>query len=320
MLSVHRFSIPTPYPVGPVNAYLIKGDPLTMVDCGPDTPEAREVLTAGLKEHGASPEDIKRIVITHAHPDHSGLAQWLWKASGAEVYVHPYEYRKITGEQDFIKERLPFIVKMGIPMHVLLEMAGEKDKVPKPILNGVTPVAVTGGEKLQFNERTMDIMHLPGHATGHICLYDSQSGDLFSGDFLLLDITPNPLLEADPENPERRYPSLGRYLECLDLVERLDLKRVFPGHGEIIENPGAVIASAREHHQRRFNAMLDLLEKGGKMSTYNISNIMYPDLRGFQIFLGLSEVQAHLDVLLEQGRIEMEYSQGVAFYRKPGGE
>ncbi|WP_165792073.1 MBL fold metallo-hydrolase [Desulfocucumis palustris] len=320
MLSVHRISIPTPYPVGPVNAYLIKGDPLTMVDCGPDTPEAREVLTAGLKEQGVSPEDIKRIVLTHAHPDHSGMAQWLWKESGAEVYVHPYEYRKITGEQDFIKERLPFIVKMGIPMNILLEMAGDRDKVPRPTLSGVNTVAVTGGEKLRFDGREMDIMHLPGHATGHICLYDSREGELFSGDFLLLDITPNPLLEADPENPERRYPSLSRYLECLELVDGLGIKRALPGHGGIIEDPGAVIASSREHHQRRFDRLLEILGDNGKMNTYNISSTMYPDLRGFHIFLGLSEVQAHLDVLLEQGCIKVEYSQGVAFYLKAPGE
>ncbi len=316
MLSMHCISIPTPYPVGPVNAYLVNGEPLTLVDCGPDTPEGREALTAGLKEHGTGPEEIKRVVITHAHPDHSGLAQWIWQASGAEVYVHPYEYKKITGEQDFIKERLPFIVKMGIPMRVLMEMAGEKDIMPRSSLSEVSIKPVTGGEKLSFQDSVLDMLHFPGHATGHICVYDPDSGNLISGDFLLPHITPNPLLEADPEDPSRRYPSLRRYLEGLDLLEGMYVKRALPGHGEIIENPGEVINAAREHHHKRLEAMLDILEKGGKMSTYQICCAMYPDLHGFEMFLGLSEVQAHLDVLLERGSIKLEFSNGVVYYMK----
>jgi glyoxylase-like metal-dependent hydrolase (beta-lactamase superfamily II) len=302
--------------VGPVNVYLVKEEPLTLVDCGPDTPEGREMLAAGLKEHGVAVQDIKRVVITHAHPDHSGLAHWVWQTSGAEVCVHPYEYRKITGEQDFIKERLPFILKMGIPMNILMEMARDRDKLPQATLNGVSITPVTGGEKLSFQGGDMEMLHLPGHATGHICLYDRAAGNLISGDFLLPHITPNPLLEADPEEPSRRYPSLSRYLKGLDFLEEIYIDKVLPGHGEIIDNPGEVIAAAREHHHKRFAVVLDIMSKDGKMNTYQISSAMYPGLQGFHIFLGLSEVQAHLDVLLEKGNIKLEYSNGVANYFK----
>lgn len=314
MLNIHCITIPTPYPVGPVNVYLIQNEPYTLVDCGPDTPSAREDLVSGLAEHGVKLEQIKRVVITHAHPDHSGMAQWIWKASGAEVYVHPYEYRKITGEQDFIKERLPFILEMGLPLNVMLEMARERDKVPRPTLNGVKTRDAKGGEELSFDGGLLKIMHLPGHATGHICLYDESGGRFIAGDFLLPDITPNPLLEADPERTSRRFPSLRMYLEGLDMLETLKLKRALPGHGDIIENPFAVIEAAREHHLRRFEALTGLLKKGGKKNTYQLNCEFYPDLQGFHIFLGLSEIQAHLDVLVDQGRVKREYANGIAYY------
>lgn len=131
---------------------------------------------------------------------------------------------------------------------------------------------------------------------------------------MLPRITPNPFLEPDPVHPNRRAPSLRHYLQGLDRLTSIDIKRVWPGHGEVIDDYRQVVAMVREHHQARFNALVDLLRKYGPCTAFELSRITYPDLKGFNIFLGLSEVQAHLDVLVEEGRVEVEKKDGVAYY------
>ena len=90
---LYQLIIPTPFPVGPVNVYVARdpeGDGLTLVDCGPRTPEARAALDAGLAALGHSVHDVRRIVVTHAHADHYGLAANIAAESGAQVLTHPF--------------------------------------------------------------------------------------------------------------------------------------------------------------------------------------------------------------------------------------
>jgi glyoxylase-like metal-dependent hydrolase (beta-lactamase superfamily II) len=85
---LHTIPLPTPFPVGPVNVYLAEGEPLTLVDAGPRYDPAREALEVALAGHGYRVADLRRIVLTHAHPDHCGLAAELARVSGAEVLTH----------------------------------------------------------------------------------------------------------------------------------------------------------------------------------------------------------------------------------------
>ena len=84
-MSIHALAVPTPFAVGRVNCYLVEDDPLTLVDCGPNSGTSLTRLEAGLAAHGRNVEDLERIVITHQHIDHIGLAQILADRSGAEV-------------------------------------------------------------------------------------------------------------------------------------------------------------------------------------------------------------------------------------------
>jgi len=98
-MKVHRIELPTPFPVGPVNAYLIEGDPLTLVDAGPKTPEVQAALEAGIGATGRRIEDIRRVILTHGHVDHFGNAMWVTGRSGAELFAHPADGPKFAGER-----------------------------------------------------------------------------------------------------------------------------------------------------------------------------------------------------------------------------
>ncbi|HEX6390244.1 MAG TPA: MBL fold metallo-hydrolase, partial [Solirubrobacteraceae bacterium] len=82
---IARLAIPTPFAVGRVNCYLVDDDPLTLVDTGPNSGTSLTELEHGLAAHGRRVEDLERIVLTHQHLDHVGLAQILVERSGAEL-------------------------------------------------------------------------------------------------------------------------------------------------------------------------------------------------------------------------------------------
>lgn len=313
MLPVCRLEIPTPYSVGTVNAYLIYTPPFTLIDPGPDIPRARKALNEKILNLGLSLDQINRVIITHAHTDHCGLAQWVHELSGAKIYLHPYEWPKVTGSYDFFQERLPFLLEMGIPDDVLLKLVNNKDILPPPYITKDSLVEVIEGEDLSFETGTFKILHFPGHAPGHLCLYDPEEKSLLAGDFLLPHITPNPLLEPDPENKTRRAPSLRQYMEGLTRLEKMNLKKAWPGHGKVIENITELIHSFQEHHLNRFKAILNLLSPDKKLNVYQIYQLLYPGLQGFEVFLGLSEIQAHLDVLVEKKQV-MAWPQGMVFF------
>src|SRR5438309_9639190 len=85
-------SLPTPFYIGPVNVYLVAEDPITLIDTGPKTKEANDALREGLRRAGFRVSDIRRILLTHAHEDHCGLARSLRdEAKDAEVLVHDWE-------------------------------------------------------------------------------------------------------------------------------------------------------------------------------------------------------------------------------------
>jgi glyoxylase-like metal-dependent hydrolase (beta-lactamase superfamily II) len=299
--------------VGTVNAYLIYTPPFTLIDPGPDIPQTRRVLNENILNLGLSLDQINRVVITHAHTDHCGLAQWVHELSGAKIYLHPYEWQKVTGNYDFFQERLPFLLEMGIPDDVLLKLVNNKDILPPPYITKDSLVEVIEGEDLFFETGMFKILHFPGHAPGHLCLYDPEEKSLLSGDFLLPHITPNPLLEPDPENKTRRAPSLRQYTVGLTRLEKMNLKKAWPGHGEVIENVPELLRSFQEHHLNRFKTILNLLSPDKKLNIYQICQLLYPGLQGFEIFLGLSEIQAHLDVLVEKKQV-IAWLQGTVFF------
>ncbi|MFN7928514.1 MAG: MBL fold metallo-hydrolase [Blastocatellia bacterium] len=95
-MQIEKLVIPTPFPVGPINIYLLVDDPLTLVDTGPKTDAAKEALTTQLHNLGFRITDIQRIILTHTHEDHCGLASWLQQQCGAPVYVHEWEQENLT--------------------------------------------------------------------------------------------------------------------------------------------------------------------------------------------------------------------------------
>jgi glyoxylase-like metal-dependent hydrolase (beta-lactamase superfamily II) len=314
-LDVHRISIPTPYAVGPVNAYLIQGSPLTLVDCGINTDPGREALLQGLAAAGHEPADIERILITHAHPDHYGLAYLLQDGSDATVFFPEREIARVRDRQ-MLFEVGRLLMEAGMPLELLFKMDQARKSDPtRPKMKHDEVVLVHDGDRFSFADGPdLVALHMPGHTGGHMVYLDESDGVLFAGDQLLPDVTPNPLLEPSLDEPGERRRSLSEYLDSLERMGAMELALAYPGHGDPVKDPGELIARTIEHHLKRKAEVGALLGPEPK-TPYEIASEVYPEVAGYDSFLAVSEVIAHLDLVIEDGDGTTEEREGVIYYR-----
>lgn len=317
-LPVRRIVLPTPYAVGPVNAYLIEAEPLTLVDAGLNTPQSRNALALAFAASGYFIESVQRVLVTHAHPDHYGLVHVVQEASGATVYFPEREIARVRDRQ-MLFEVGRLLMEAGMPLELLFRMDQERKKDrTRPGLDHDTVIPLRDGDTFAFRAEdgafSLTALDMPGHTGGHMVLHEPVTGTLFAGDQLLPDVSPNPLLEPSLDEPGERRRSLKEYLVSLERMAGMDLKLVYPGHGEPVTEPGALIASTIEHHYKRKANVASHLGPEAK-TPYEIAQEIYPKVSGYDVFLAVSEVIAHLDLVVDDGDAVIEDRDGVVYYR-----
>ncbi len=315
-LYLHTFSIPTPFPVGPVNVYLAEGRPLTLVDTGPHYTPAQQALEEALAGLGYRIADLQRIVITHAHADHYGLAARLADISGAEVLAHAASLPWL-GDEDGA-HRLAFYAEVmvwaGVPREMLASLAGISKgtgRYTRPIVPSRT---LADGDHISLGGEEWRVLHTPGHAGGLICLYQPDRQILLSSDHLLRDISSNPILEP-PGPGESRWPRrLVEYMNQLNRVAALDLVLTLPGHGPPLTDHRALIRERLAFHEQRAARILDLL-RAGPLTAHDIAGTIFPVRDVVNYFLALSEVIGHLQWLEVAGKVTCREVDGVAYWQ-----
>lgn len=311
-MKILPFSIPTPFPVGPINIYLIREDPLTLVDTGPKTPEAREALRRQLREAGLIISDIERVVLTHTHEDHCGLARLIQEESGAKVYVHEWEHDQISQARHNRVDRA-LIGRTGVPEPALTAMDQQYEEIRR-FADPVDDVeAYVDAREFDFDGGSLRVVHTPGHTPGSSCLFREANRTLLTGDTILKSIKPNPLLSADPRDRSRRFPSLARYLASLLRIRQLAPTLLQTAHGGEIDD-------YEEHFQRltrlieeRRKRIVDLVPDEG-INAWEMSRLVFPRIPDNQRFLAVSETIANLDLAVTEGRLRIGTNSPVDTY------
>jgi glyoxylase-like metal-dependent hydrolase (beta-lactamase superfamily II) len=296
-----------------MNVYFIDDSPRTLVDAGIKTEVSFETLKKGLETIGVGLNSIERILITHGHIDHYGQAKRLSSLSGAPIYIHSKEYGRIRS----------FIHSLGFIKSILLRNGAPETLVNEAIhyMESAQIMAdsldeaffLDDGDSILFKSMSWKTIHCPGHSPGLICFHWPEKKILFTGDHLLKEITPNPILNVPEYRPPFRYPSLKDYLNSLEKIERLDLSLLLPAHGEEIHDVKALIQKIFTHHKERMDRILFSLSKKEK-TPFQIAMDLFPGVPPFEVFLGISEAVGHLEILKEKGIVRLKEKEGKDYY------
>ena len=314
-LGIHR--IPS------VNAYLLTDpDGDTLIDCGiyagtlPRAGEADDGTGAvgdALASCGRGFDDLARLVITHAHIDHYGIAGEVVRRSGAELWMHAQtdlDRAKYARPDRAVDRRALMLADHGLYGDMLAAAsAGLRDWIPVMPSIGKPTTRLHGGEKLIAGGRCWEILHTPGHSPGHVCLWSAADRLLCSGDHLLKSISP-------PVTFERGFDRdpMGSYLTSLRLIEQLEPALVLPGHGETFPGGAARAASIAGGKRRRVARVLAAISADPRTVTELASQLYRtPLLQGPQLHFLMAEILACLAYLEVRGQAERVRAAGGVF-------
>jgi glyoxylase-like metal-dependent hydrolase (beta-lactamase superfamily II) len=313
---IHRLALPTPFLVGRINCYLIDDDPLTLIDTGPNSGLALDELERGLAAHGKRIEDLELIVITHQHLDHIGLLEILVRRSGAEVaaldLLAPYlaTFSESMDGDDRFAESL--MRSHGVPEDMVIALRavssafrawGSSAEVTRPLAHGAT---------LELRDRTLRVLHRPGHSPSDTVFFDERRSLLLAGDHLIAHISSNPFvsrpLGADPD-VERPHALLA-YIDSMWATRELEAELTLPGHGDPILDHRTLIDQRFTMHERRARKILAMI-RDHPLTAYEIARAMWGTAAVTQAYLTLSEVLGHVDMLVRDGLARERESDGI---------
>ena len=303
-----RIELPTMYGMKSVNAYLIKTPEPTLIDCGENSDASWKALQTALAEHELTIKDIKRIIITHAHVDHIGMAGRIVAANDAEVWVNEYCYDWAV-QKDLMWQNRMEMMSQHLSNYFPPSEEGNSFKqtlshffkaitsawidIPK---ERVKQFPINGA--LHFGGSKWEVIYAPGHTNLQTCFYQKEKKWLLAAD-MLLSITPTPVLEFALEDYTKRANGLGVMLQSFEKFRALDIEKVFPGHYETFSNHRRLIdAQIRRIHTRK-ETTFELIQSG-KYHFYELLETMYANRISMP---AVSMLRGYLDLLLEEARI-----------------
>jgi glyoxylase-like metal-dependent hydrolase (beta-lactamase superfamily II) len=320
---IHRLAIPTPFQIGRVNAYLIEDSPLTLIDSGPNSGKALDELERALAGLGHKVEDIGLLIVSHQHIDHFGLASILARRSGAEVaaleQLAPFlaSFGRETDLDDAFAQNL--MLHHGIPSDVVTALRavsasfrgwGASVQVTQPL---------APDSELSLRDRTLEVLHRPGHSPSDTVFLDRSSSILLAADHLIAHISSNPLLArplgAEPGVGGERPKALLTYMASLEKTREMELSLVLPGHGDPISDHAALIEERFRMHGRRAEKIRRLIAAEPR-TAHEIAQELWGNVAVTQAFLTLSEVLGHADLLLRDGSIREVETDGIVRFRE----
>jgi glyoxylase-like metal-dependent hydrolase (beta-lactamase superfamily II) len=271
-------------------------DGLIMVEAGCGGKEFSQRLVNKMRSMGLPPEKVHTIVLSHAHPDHMGGISTFLKISQPTVIISEIDAPSarnphlLTHSFDVLmgKEYFPELgfKDSGLDLLTLFEKISNC-----PMASAEPDKTVKEGDKIQMGDYLFEVLHTPGHSPGHISLVDREEKICYSG-----DVVGDVVAWYSPSSGG----VLG-YLNSLEKIEKFDLEKIYPSHGEIITEKEKAIGRIRGKLYERENLILKELETGPKQFRELVEK-MFPSPNQ-QFFPGVQILESHLIKLEKEKKI-----------------
>jgi glyoxylase-like metal-dependent hydrolase (beta-lactamase superfamily II) len=309
---------PLPFRLDHFNIYLIEdGDGLAVVDAGIDDARSRAAWDA-LLDGPLRGRRLTRIIATHFHPDHVGLAGWLCERFGLKLAMSEAEYlialnirldpqglrsepyRSFYRSHGLTEESTELLLGNGLQY---LRMVSA---LPRTFLRLIAE------ERLRIGGREFEVMTGAGHSPEQVMLYSRADNFVLIADQVLAKISPNVSVEAmDPEGDP-----LGAYLRSLERLKATlpEDVLVLPGHRLPFVGLHVRADELIAHHEARCMAILESCKQGPQTVGELVPVIFGRNIDDpHQLVFAFSEALAHVNILVRGGRLRIaKAAQGLA--------
>ena len=321
---VSRIEVPTPFPVGSVNCYLIEGSPLTLIDTGPKTSKSLAKIQQELQTLSYGLSDIEQILLTHSHIDHIGLVAHFVRervrnhGTPTEVWIHQRDAESLIHYEQHMKFHMKSYIDLieacGVPKNETLNMFQENRTELFKAIGESVPTARSFEDNASFKTGIGEVfaVWVPGHSSGSTCFVCEEQHVIFSGDHLLEDISSNPSISFDIPGKI----GMITYLESLDRISSKGDYIALPGHRGPILDIKARIETLRAEYADKLERTADLITHNYQ-SVYEISRIIYGNYDTTSLVLALAESYDLLKILESRNQAELIKKNGVIYAIKP---
>lgn len=308
-LGITKITIDLPFRLNHVNSFVGESEAgYVILDTGLHNEVTINVWEAVLKEI-----ELKQIIVSHLHPDHSGYAGELQRKTGATVAMPKIDYdamKRIWQEnpRPFVQEDYDKSAVPGeLAKHILDNIDGFRLLVsPFPEVTHF----LEEKDVIQIGTETYEVIATPGHSPGLVTFYNREKSVLLSTDHLLPKITPNiSYWFYGEKNP------LQSYAHSLNKIKQLDVEYVVPSHGEPFYNANKRIDEIWKHHEERLALALETMKNGA--TVFAVCEALFQgELTIHEYQFAIGEAFAHVEYLREKGECSREVVDGKWMYRR----
>lgn len=310
---VHWIQMPLPFALDHINLWLLRDnidgrDGWTIVDCGVTRDDVK-ALWEQVFENVLNGLPVLRVIVTHVHPDHLGLAHWLCERWDVPLWMSMTDY--ITGRQWTSSDggsanggeaSAAHYAKHGLRDPETLDGVRARSSYYTGLVPRVPAsfVRIMDGDKIRIGDHEWQAIVGYGHAPEHMAFYSPHHNVLISGDMILPRISTN----VSVQNYEPQGNPLKLYLDSLSRYSHLpEDTYVLPSHGRPFKGLHERISQQHTHHQERFDEVLEACVK--PHSAFDILPIMFRrKLDTHQTTFAMGEAIAHLNALYFAGKLD----------------
>ena len=272
----------------------------SMIDAGCAGPAGADYLTAGLAHFNLPLETLHTVVLSHAHPDHMGGLSYIREWVQPRILLHADDVSLARNPEELTQA---FDIPLAKKRIDEAPDGGQYEDFKLlrffrdfgcAMSDGMDASPLAEGDIVDLGGFSLNVLHTPGHAPGHVSLFDAKTGILLAGDLV-------------GKFPAWYTPTSGGvtgYLDSLDKLDALDAEVIFPSHGPVIEDPAFGINKIRQRLLDRERTVLEALDRNPRTFMDVLAALFREPALHF--FPGCAVLESHLIKLEADGAIRRE--------------